>query len=111
MLRGKSNRGVFKAMEEICQKCGLPKNLCVCIEIAKETEKIKIRVDRRRFGKVVTTVTGLGSEIDDIAKKLKKYLACGGTSKNNEIELQGNHREKVKGFLLKNGYKQELIDV
>lgn len=97
-------------MEEICQKCGLPKNLCVCIEIAKETEKIKVRIDRRRFGKIVTTVSGLGKEIQEIEKKLKMFLACGGTIKNNEIQLQGEHRAKVKGFLLKNGYKQELID-
>ncbi len=99
-------------MEEICQKCGLPKSLCVCQQIAKEQQKIKIRVDNRRFGKVVTIVSGLSEGVDaaELAKALKRRLACGGTLKNNEIILQGSHKEKAKQILLTQGFKQELID-
>ncbi len=99
-------------MEEICQKCGLPKNLCVCQQIAKEQQKIKIRVDKRCFGKIVTLVSGLGQDVDldELIKQLKRKLACGGTLKNNEIILQGNHRDRVKEILLKQGFKEELID-
>jgi len=99
-------------MEEICSKCGLPKNLCVCEDIARESQKIKIREDRRRFGKVVTTVSGLGKDVDinSIVKELKKSLACGGTVKDNEIILQGKHVRKVKEILMKQGFKEELID-
>lgn len=99
-------------MEEICPTCGLPKNLCVCGEIAKETQKIKVRTYRRRFGKVVTVITGLEDEkaAKQLTKLLKKSLACGGTFKDKEIELQGEHKEKVKEILLKQGYKEELID-
>ncbi len=99
-------------MEEICPKCGLPKNLCICEQIAKEQQKIKIRVDNRRFRKTVTLVTGLGSDVDaeGLTKQLKKSLACGGSLKNGEIVLQGKHKEKVKQLLMKQGFKEELID-
>jgi len=99
-------------MEEICQKCGLPRSLCVCQQIAKEQQKIKIRVDNRRFRKVVTIVSGLSEDIDaaGLAKTLKRRLACGGTLKNNEIILQGSHKEKTKQILLMQGFKEELIN-
>jgi translation initiation factor 1 len=99
-------------MEGVCSKCGLPKNLCVCQEIAKEEQKIKIRVDRRRFGKLVTIVSGLESTMNpgEIMKELKRKLACGGTLKKSEITLQGDHKGKVKEFLLERGFKEELID-
>lgn len=99
-------------MDEMCPKCGLPKNLCVCQEIAKEEQKIKIRVNNKRFGKVVTVVGGLESSVNpgEILKELKRKLACGGTVKGNEILLQGAHKSKVKEFLLSKGFKEELID-
>ena len=99
-------------MEEICQSCGLPKNLCVCGEIAKESQKVKVRTIRRRFGKIVTTVSGLQDRerAKELGKILKRKLACGGTVKGDEIELQGDHRRKIKEVLVKEGYKEELID-
>lgn len=99
-------------MEEICPTCGLPKNLCVCGQIAKEQQKIKIRTARKRFRKVVTVLTGFEDEktAKELGKLLKRKLACGGTSKNKEIELQGDHVNKVKEILLSEGYKEELID-
>ncbi len=100
-------------MEEICPKCGLPKELCVCEEIAKETQKIKIRTDRARFGKVVTIIEGLDSSIDgeQLAKDLKKTLACGGTFKEGKLILQGDHKTRVKELLIKKGFKEDQIDV
>ncbi len=76
-------------MEEICQSCGLPKNLCVCGEIAKESQKVKVRTIKRRFGKIVTTVSGLQDRerAKELGKILKRKLACGGTVKGDEIEL------------------------
>lgn len=99
-------------MDEICPKCGLPKNLCICEQIAKEQQKIRIRVDNRRFRKTVTIISGLGSDVDaeGLTKQLKRSLACGGTLKNGEIVLQGKHKDKAKEMLLKQGFKEELID-
>ena len=61
-------------MPEICPVCGLPKDLCVCEEIAKEEQKIKVYVTKRRFGKLMTVIEGFDTDLIDIkelAKKLK----------------------------------------
>lgn len=99
-------------MEEVCQTCGLPKNLCVCSQISKEEQKIKVRTVKRSFGKVITTVTGIDDEkiAKELGKTLKRKLACGGTVKNNGIELQGDHKRKIKKLLVAEGYKGEFID-
>ena len=99
-------------MDETCQTCGLPKSLCVCGAIEKEQQKIKIRLITRKFGKHITHVSGFDSESQakELEKILKRKLACGGTSKNKEIELQGSHVRKVKEVLLQEGYNEELID-
>ncbi len=99
-------------MNEICEKCGLPKDLCICCEIAKESQKITIKVLNRRFGKHITLISGFDKDanIKELGKILKKKLACGGTTKGDEIELQGKHKEKAKAILMKEGFKEELID-
>lgn len=97
---------------DICPKCGLPKQACVCDEIAKGSQRIKITVIKKKFGKMNTVVTGFdkGIEIKNIAKALKNELACGGTSKDNEIELQGNHLKKVRPILIKLGFDENSIE-
>lgn len=100
-------------MVDMCQKCGLPKELCVCETIAKEAQRISIKKDKRKFGKIITVIEGIDSKqinIKDIAKKLKSKFACGGTVKNNTIELQGDHVSKTKQELIKMGFSQDTID-
>ncbi len=99
-------------MNEVCKKCGLPKNLCVCVDISKESQKIKVRQFNRMFGKVVTQITGLESKerAKELGKILKRKLACGGTVHENAIELQGKHMQRVKEILLEEGYSKELIE-
>lgn len=99
-------------MSEICSKCGLPKELCVCETIAKESQEIAVSLERKKFGKVYTIITGIDEkEIDmsDLAKKLKSKLACGGTAKKGKVELQGNHLQKVKEMLLEMGFSPDTI--
>ena len=98
-------------MSEICPKCGLPTEICVCEDIAREQQKILISVDKRRYGKMMTIVDGINPhelDIDSLITKLKKKCASGGTIKEGRIELQGDHRTKVKEALEEMGFIVEL---
>ncbi len=101
-------------MIDICPICGLNKDLCVCEAIAREEQRIKIKLEKRKFGKMSTLIEGIdGKEVDlkELTKSLKSKLACGGTLKNNIIELQGNHAEVVKSELIRLGFKKETISI
>ncbi len=100
-------------MPDICPKCGLPKELCVCTVLEKETEnKIKVYTKKAKFDKYVTVVEGISQEdVERTAKSLKRVLACGGTSKGAVIELQGEHKDAAKKALVGIGYREENIDV
>ncbi len=101
-------------MTETCPKCGLPEDLCVCSDIAREDQQIEVSVSERRFGKKVTIVQGFDDEevdISDLETKLKKKLACGGTHKDGKIELQGDHRRRMKDVLEEFGFDPESIEV
>jgi len=97
-------------MAGICSVCGLPEELCMCEQIAKEQQKIRILTDTRRYGKVVTVVEGIDAtdiDMDDLARKLKTRCAAGGTAKEGRIELQGEHKKKVKEVLEELGFSVE----
>lgn len=108
------NKGEWdQKMTEICPNCGLPKDICACETIAKEEEKIKVSSTRKRFGKKVTLIEGMSRDVDSkgILKELKTKLACGGTVKDNVIELQGDHRRKIREILVKLGFQGDKIEV
>jgi len=96
---------------EICPKCGLPEQACVCEQIGKDSQRIQVATEKRRYGKVITMVTGLDKDVDikKIAKALKNELACGGTFKGGVIELMGDHLKKVKPILVELGFDQDAI--
>ena len=72
-------------------------------------QKIKIRLDKKhRGGKVVTLIEnfiGTNADKDDIGKNLKTTCGTGGSVKDGEILVQGDNRDKVLQWLLKNGFK------
>jgi translation initiation factor 1 len=99
-------------MSNICPKCGLPKEICVCEEIAREQQNITIAIDRRRYGKMMTVIDGLNPhdlDMDSLISSLKSKCACGGTIKDGKIELQGDHRSKVREALEKMGFVVEVL--
>ncbi|MCH8329351.1 MAG: translation initiation factor [Nanoarchaeota archaeon] len=101
-------------MSEICPKCGLVKELCVCETIAKESQLIKVFLERKKFRKFYTIIEGIDQkdiDIKDLAKKLKGKLACGGTAKEGKIELQGDHKNKIKEILVGMGFPPDSIEV
>ena len=73
-------------------------------------QKLRVKLDsKNRGGKTVTLVDGfIGKEADleDLGKKLKSFCGTGGSAKDGEIIVQGDQREKVLQWLLKNGYSQ-----
>jgi len=98
-------------MSEICSKCGLPKEICACQAIEKETaQRIRVYATKKKFNKLVTIVEGLaGDELGRVTKDLKKKFACGGSCKEGYIILQGDHSSKVVEYLTVLGYPPEII--
>ena len=104
----------MRIMAEICTTCGLPEDLCVCSEIEKEQQRIRIRLETRKFGRPSTILEGIedkNRELANLTKRLKNFCACGGSSKANQIMLQGDQRERIKKFLIKEGYPEENIEL
>lgn len=101
-------------MTEVCPRCGLPKELCVCETIAKESQKITVSIEKKKFGKINTVIRGIDEKeinLKELATKLKSALACGGTAKEGRIELQGNHKQNVKKILVQSGFAPETIEI
>jgi|SRR3989338_8551784 len=96
---------------DINQNFGLPTESDVFEEIAKSEQHIKVTTDKRRYGKIITLVSGFDKQVDvkSVAKTLKEKLACGGTIKEGVIELQGDHRKHVRVVLGKLGFPESSI--
>ncbi len=100
-------------MADICNKCGMLKDLCVCEILDKQgVAKIRVYATKKKFKKLVTIVKGIeDAQLDRTAKELKHKLACGGTGKDGLIILQGDHRKRIPAVLKSLGYLAESIEV
>ena len=83
------------------------------INLKPEEQKLYISLDKKqRRGKKVTLVTGfLGSNDDlkELGKILKSKCGVGGSSKDDQIIIQGDFKEKIAKILTELGYKCKLI--
>jgi translation initiation factor 1 len=78
------------------------------VSLAPEEQNGRIRVEKRKKGKVVTLVTNLAlakGDMKDLAKALRQACGTGGTFKEETIELQGDCQERAKQWLLSNGWR------
>jgi translation initiation factor 1 len=73
-----------------------------------QQQKLRVWIDtRHRGGKTATLIrgfTGKEEDLEDLGKKLKNYCGTGGAVKDGEIIIQGDQREKIMQWLLKNNY-------
>lgn len=81
------------------------------IETLKPNEqKLKIWLEtKHRGGKTASVITGfvgMQNDLETLGKNLKNICGTGGSAKDGEIIIQGDHREKILQWLLKNGYSQ-----
>jgi translation initiation factor 1 len=71
-------------------------------------QRLKVRLDtKHRSGKAVTLVEGFSGPVDDLedlGRKLKTHCGTGGSVKDGQIIIQGDQRDKITQWLLKNGY-------
>lgn len=71
---------------------------------------IRLRLERRASGRVVTLVTGLPGttpEVTALARALKSACGAGGTVKEGALELQGDHRERIEALLAARGVRSK----
>ena len=73
-------------------------------------QNLRVLLDKKqRAGKAVTLVTGFvgqAADLDDLGKAVKQFCGTGGAVKEGEIIVQGDQRDKVLAFLLKQGYSK-----
>ena len=74
-------------------------------------QNIRLHLDRKKGGKVATVIKGFvqtDDRLKNLAKRLKRQCATGGSIKNNEIIIQGNKRDIVKTILEEEGFKPKI---
>ena len=101
-----------------CDRCGRPESACQCPPFLlqksapppdKKPDKktVKLTVEKRKKGKVVTVIRGLSAREDDLTallSKLKNQCGAGGTLDGDTLELQGNHLDRLRTLLGDEGY-------
>ena len=90
-----------------CERCGKLEAECACPPLPRvltppEKQTAKLAVEKRKKGKIVTVVRGLAAGENDLPgllTALKSGCGAGGSLQENELEIQGNHLERIRELL------------
>lgn len=79
-------------------------------DLARAEQRLTVRVERRTYNKPVTIVEGFDPDavdVQEIGTKLKKKMGAGGTVKDQAVEVQGDHEDRVQAYLEELGFAVE----
>ena len=96
-----------------CDRCGLVEADCKCppltpAPIPPEQQTARLAVEKRRKGKVVTVIRGLpaaGNDLAALLTRLKSQCGAGGTIDGDNLEIQGEHIDRIRSLLTEIGYR------
>jgi translation initiation factor 1 len=99
------------ALAATCSECGRDQPNCRCdrsdLRTSGQQPVVRLRLEKRR-GKAVTVCRAEGVAEDELrvlARKLRTLCGTGGTTKQDELELQGDHRTRLREWLAASGYR------
>ncbi len=93
----------------LCARCKADVRLCQCppLDTPPAKQSLKIRLDKRKRGKLITVVSGFNcseKQIIETLSSLKSQCGAGGTIEGGDIELQGDHTQRIIDLLIERGY-------
>ena len=96
-----------------CERCGELEEACTCppvppAHIPPQQQTARLAVEKRKKGKLVTVIRGLpaeGNDLPELLKQLKNQCGAGGTLKEDVLELQGNHLDRLRDALKGIGFR------
>lgn len=98
-----------------CDRCEKPVEDCCCEPLAEKphyadpsTQTVRVRVDQRKHKRKATVVWGLDpakTDLADLLTQLKSACGAGGSRQEDQLELQGDHADRVRSELARIGFK------
>jgi translation initiation factor 1 len=98
-----------------CEQCGGDVKLCKCpppsqavVDTPPEKQLLKIRLEKRKRGKLVTVISGftcVSSQLQQTLSHLQSQCGAGGSIDQQNIELQGDHTVRIPALLIARGYR------
>jgi translation initiation factor 1 len=94
----------------LCARCGQDVKICSCPppDVPAEKQSLKVRLDKRKRGKLITVIAGFRcseAQLQETLSALKSQCGAGGTIDEQNIELQGDHTARVPQLLINRGYR------